>query len=144
MAWIQFICNTTSDKADALSDAFSECGAAAVTFEDDADQPIYEPDLGTTPLWTATRVVALFDAETNPDDVGKMLSTLVNDMPPYRVEAVEDKDWEREWMDNFHPIPSVYGYVLAGIHHQHLMRSILCSIPVWHSVPVPTPPQPYV
>lgn len=122
MAWIQFICNTTSDKADALSDAFSECGAAAVTFEDDADQPIYEPDLGTTPLWTATRVVALFDAETNPDDVGKMLSTLVNDMPPYRVEAVEDKDWEREWMDNFHPI-------------QFGERLWIC--PSWHTPPAP-------
>ncbi|MEC9411062.1 MAG: 50S ribosomal protein L11 methyltransferase [Pseudomonadota bacterium] len=122
MAWIQFICNTTSDKADALSDAFSECGAAAVTFEDDADQPIYEPDLGTTPLWTATRVVALFDAETNPDDVGKMLSTLVNDIPPYRVEAVEDKDWEREWMDNFHPI-------------QFGERLWIC--PSWHTPPAP-------
>ncbi|EGL54113.1 ribosomal protein L11 methylase [Methylophaga aminisulfidivorans MP] len=122
MAWIQFICNTTSDKADALSDAFSECGAAAVTFEDDADQPIYEPDLGTTPLWTATRVVALFDAETNPDDVGNMLSTLVSDIPPYRVEAVEDKDWEREWMDNFHPI-------------QFGERLWIC--PSWHPPPAP-------
>ncbi|WP_330110494.1 50S ribosomal protein L11 methyltransferase [Methylophaga thalassica] len=122
MAWIQFICNTTSDKADALSDAFSECGAAAVTFEDDADQPIYEPDLGTTPLWTATRVVALFDAETNPDDVGNMLSTLVSDIPPYRVEAVEDKDWEREWMDNFHPI-------------QFGERLWIC--PSWHTPPAP-------
>lgn len=122
MAWIQFICNTTSDKADALSDAFSECGAAAVTFEDDADQPIYEPDLGTTPLWTATRVVALFDAETNPDDVGKILSTLITDIPPYRVEAVEDKDWEREWMDNFHPI-------------QFGERLWIC--PSWHTPPAP-------
>lgn len=122
MAWIQFICNTTSDKADALSDAFSECGAVAVTFEDDADQPIYEPDLGTTPLWTATRIVALFDAETNPDDVGNMLSTLITDPPSYRVEAVEDKDWEREWMDNFHPI-------------QFGERLWIC--PSWHTPPAP-------
>ena len=120
MAWIQFICNTTSDKADALSDAFSECGAVAVTFEDDADQPIYEPDLGTTPLWTATRIVALFDAETNPDDVDNMLSTLITDPPSYRVEAVEDKDWEREWMDNFHPI-------------QFGERLWIC--PSWHTPP---------
>ena len=122
MAWIQFICNTTSDKADALSDAFSECGAVAVTFEDDADQPIYEPDLGTTPLWTATRIVALFDAETNPDDVDNMLSTLITDPPSYRVEAVEDKDWEREWMDNFHPI-------------QFGERLWIC--PSWHTPPAP-------
>lgn len=122
MAWIQFICNTTSDKADALSDAFSKCGAVAVTFEDDADQPIYEPDLGTTPLWTATRIVALFDAETNPDDVDNMLSTLITDPPSYRVEAVEDKDWEREWMDNFHPI-------------QFGERLWIC--PSWHTPPAP-------
>jgi ribosomal protein L11 methyltransferase len=122
MAWIQYICNTTQDKAEALSEALSVCGAAAVTFEDNADQPIYEPDLGTTPLWTATRVVALFDAETNPDNVGKMLSTLVTDIPPYRVEAVEDKDWEREWMDNFHPI-------------QFGERLWIC--PSWHTPPAP-------
>ena len=22
----------------------------------------------------------------------------------YKIEQIEDKDWEREWMDNFHPM----------------------------------------
>jgi len=120
MAWIQFICNTTSDKADTLSDAFSECGAAAITFEDPADQPIYEPDLGTTPLWTETRLVALFDAETDTDTVINLMKTMVDEIPAYRIEAVEDKDWEREWMDNFHPI-------------QFGERLWIC--PSWHTPP---------
>jgi ribosomal protein L11 methyltransferase len=106
MAWIQFIFNSSPDTADHLSDMLSECGADAITFQDHQDQPIYEPELGTTPLWTSTDVVALFDAETNPDSIIALLTQLMAPiaLPTYRVEAVEDKDWVREWMDNYHPI----------------------------------------
>jgi len=122
MAWIQFICNTTQEKAEALSDALSECGAAAVTFEDDADQPIYEPEVGETPLWTATRLTALFDAETRSEEVTAMLTNFIDEVPRFKVEAVEDKDWEREWMANFKPI-------------QFGERLWIC--PSWHQPPAP-------
>ena len=106
MAWIQFIFDSTPGAAEHLSDQLSECGASAVTFEDNADQPLFEPPIGTTPLWSATRVVALFSADV---DINATLSLLTNLLAPavvpaYKVEAVEDKDWVREWMDNFHPI----------------------------------------
>ena len=120
MAWIQFICHTSPDQAEALSDALSECGAAAVSFEDDADQPIYEPDLGETPLWMETRLTALFDAETDQQHVLTTLNSLIPTVPKFRVEAVEDKDWEREWMDNFHPIQ---------------FGERLWIVPSWHQAP---------
>lgn len=106
MAWIQLVFNSLPDSADQLSDLLSETGASAVTFEDNADQPIYEPELGTTPLWAATNVIALYDAETNPDDIIAALRQKLDpaELPQYRVEAVEDKDWVREWMDSFHPL----------------------------------------
>ena len=106
MAWIQFIFDSNPQAADSLSNALSECGAAAVTFQDNADQPIYEPELGTTPLWAATNVVALFDAEENTDAIISALSHKIRPqvVPPHRIEAVEDKDWVREWMESFHPI----------------------------------------
>jgi ribosomal protein L11 methyltransferase len=105
MAWIQFIFDSTPDKAEALSDALSECGAAAVTFQDKEDQPIYEPDIGTTPLWSQTTVTGLFDAEVDTDALCNLLSAqLQQPLPSFKVEAVEDKDWEREWMKNFHPM----------------------------------------
>jgi ribosomal protein L11 methyltransferase len=106
MAWIQFIFNSAPDAADHLSDVLSECGASAVTFQDNEDQPIYEPEIGTTPLWAATNVIALFDAETNTDFIIQLLTGMLapEAVPSYRIEAVEDKDWVREWMDNFHPM----------------------------------------
>ena len=106
MAWIQFIFDSTPDAADHLSDLLSECGASAVTFKDNANQPIYEPEIGTTPLWAATNVVALFDATTDTATIINLLNALLtpNAVPNYRIEAVEDKDWVREWMDSFHPM----------------------------------------
>lgn len=120
MAWVQFICHTSPDKAESLSEALSECGAAAVTFEDDADQPIYEPDLGETPLWADTRLTALFDAENSEQSVLDMLAAMLPEVPRFRVEAVEDKDWEREWMANFQPIQ---------------FGDKLWIVPSWHKAP---------
>ncbi len=106
MAWIQFIFDSTADAADHLADLLSECGATAVTFQDNKDQPIYEPEIGTTPLWAATNVIALFDAETDANLIIQLLTGMLTPeaVPNYRIEAVEDKDWVREWMDNFHPM----------------------------------------
>ncbi len=106
MAWIQFIFNSTPDDAEALSDQLLEIGASAVTFQDNEDQPIYEPEIGTTPLWPATNVIALYDAKTDIDMLIGMLTGMMapQAVPSYRIEAVEDKDWVREWMDNFHPM----------------------------------------
>jgi ribosomal protein L11 methyltransferase len=106
MAWIQFIFSSTPDGADPLSDHLSECGASAVTFQDNADQPIYEPEIGSTPLWQATNVIALFEADSDTENIVVKLTQLMAPaaIPPYRIEAVEDKDWVREWMDNFHPM----------------------------------------
>ncbi len=106
MAWIQFIFDSTPDTADHLSDVLSECGASAVTFQDNEDQPIYEPEIGTTPLWAATNVIALFDAEIDTNLIIQLLTGMLapDTVPNYRIEAVEDKDWVREWMDNFHPM----------------------------------------
>ncbi|MCX4189880.1 50S ribosomal protein L11 methyltransferase [Methylophaga sp. OBS3] len=105
MAWVQFIFNSTPDAADALSDALTEAGAAAVTFQDNADQPIYEPPVGETPLWSATQVIALFDANVTEADMRAAVKPFFQgELPPFKMEAVEDKDWERAWMDNFQPM----------------------------------------
>lgn len=106
MAWIQLNTIVDENLAETLSDAFMEAGACSVTFEDAKDQPIYEPELGTTPVWKNTKVVGLIDAEMDPNDVIATVTSLLPQIPAdaYKVEQLEDKDWIRAWMDQFKPM----------------------------------------
>jgi len=106
MAWIQI--NTTVEEAlaEPLSDAFMDVGASSVTFEDAKDQPIYEPEIGTTPIWNQTKVIGLFDAEMDSNNIIDILCLLnpALEKSAFKVEQLEDKDWIRAWMDQFKPM----------------------------------------
>jgi len=70
------------------------------------EQPILEPSLGEAPLWEHTRVVGLFDATVDTQQVDQYLAQQFPDTHSLVLqwEQLEDKDWEREWMKNYHPI----------------------------------------
>ncbi|MEA5105171.1 50S ribosomal protein L11 methyltransferase [Pantoea sp. S18] len=106
MPWIQIKINSTGENAETLSDALMDVGAVSVTFQDTHDNPVYEPLPGETLLWGDTDVIGLFDAETEMSDVVAELSQhrLLGSAFRHKIEQIEDKDWEREWMDNFHPM----------------------------------------
>ena len=110
MPWLQLKLETPPLLTERYEDLLLEAGACAVTLEDAADQPLFEPERGTTPLWDRTRIIGLFDAETDMDQVLAWVNqghqTIAPDapFPPNKTELVEDKDWEREWMDNYHPM----------------------------------------
>ncbi|MCO6524929.1 MAG: 50S ribosomal protein L11 methyltransferase, partial [Candidatus Schmidhempelia sp.] len=106
MPWIQLKINTTDKQAESISDWLSDNGALSVTFQDTYDVPIFEPQLGETPLWGNTDVIGLFEANIDTDClISSFISTpFFNETITYKFEQLEDKDWEREWMDNFHPI----------------------------------------
>lgn len=83
------------------------CGSQAVTFIDAKDTPIYEPLPGDEVIyWSNTVVMGLFDASHDMDNVISYLQGIHPDKAQmlYKLEQLEDKDWEREWMDNFHPM----------------------------------------
>lgn len=109
MPWIQAVIQTSPEQSSELEDLLMAIGAQAVTMRDGADQPIYEPKLGTTPLWNKLTMVALFDAEQPLAEQMVQLAALYKqeyeqDFPAYKLELVEDKDWVREWMDTFKPM----------------------------------------
>lgn len=105
MPWLQLKLDTTPEQAEPISELLSELGAAAVTFEDAADQPLFEPDPGETRLWNRTRVIGLFDATSDMAAVTRDLQTALGDgAPKTQINPVEDKDWERAWMDHFQPL----------------------------------------
>lgn len=89
-----------------MSSAFEDLGAVAVTLLDAEDQPIYEPGPGETPLWRRLTMQALFPQDADEAGVVFGLSALQPglDMRLVRVERIEDRDWERAWMDDFKPM----------------------------------------
>ena len=106
MPWLQLKLNATPDTADALSDLLSDAGASAVTMQDAADQPLFEPPPGATPLWSSTSVTGLFEADANIDAVIEQMQSDWNkgEFPTWQLNPLEDKDWIKAWMDNFKPM----------------------------------------
>ncbi|CDH20456.1 50S ribosomal protein L11 methyltransferase [Xenorhabdus bovienii] len=106
MPWIQLRLNTTGQQAEALGDELMESGAVSVTFQDSHDTPIFEPLPGETRLWGDTDVIGLYDAEMDMKAVVGQLEQVpqLGKGFLHKIEQLEDKDWEREWMDNFHPM----------------------------------------
>ena len=79
MAWRQLCLEPGEQDPEAVAELLQSLGALSVTFEDAADQPILEPDPGQTPLWSATRIVALFEA--NPGAGTLALDGAMLDLP---------------------------------------------------------------
>ena len=109
MPWLQINVVTIPDIAEFYEDLLLEAGCAAVTFEDAKDQPIFEPELGTTPLWGSTVITGLFAAEHDLESTlaflnEQKLSVKGGDKIEFKAEILEDKDWEREWMTHYHPM----------------------------------------
>jgi len=111
MPWLQIKVMADPEQAERYEDMLLAAGCAVVTFQDGEDEPIFEPDLGTTPLWSQTVVTGLFAAEHDLTETLDLLHqaqdlAFPNDShkPVFKAEILEDKDWEREWMDNYHPM----------------------------------------
>jgi ribosomal protein L11 methyltransferase len=105
MPWQQLTLYTTKDHAEELSGHLESLGAASVTMQDAADQPLYEPPPGATPLWQMTNVVGLFDESFDMEAViAHLRENYPEPLPEYRLEELEDQDWERAWMDDFKPM----------------------------------------
>ena len=103
MQWLQLIISATRETSSSIEDALLDSGAVSVTLEDAADQPIFEPGIGETPLWDNCQVKALFDANTDTTTTGEQLQTLFP-KSTLRWEQLEDKDWSQEWKKYFAPI----------------------------------------
>lgn len=123
MPWLQVRLAITPDQAETYEDALLGVGAVSVTFMDAEDQPIFEPDLGTTPLWSHTHLLALFEADTDPVNLVAHLELLTGAaLPEHQIEHIADQDWERSWMDNFQPMR---------------FGQRLWIVPSWHAAPEP-------
>jgi ribosomal protein L11 methyltransferase len=87
----------------AAEEACFQGGALSVTLTDAVDEAILEPAPGELRLWPRTVLQAIFDAESaGPQAVVLLAGALEVPVRLIRVERIEDRVWEREWLKDFH------------------------------------------
>ena len=109
MAWQQLHLQCEKDNVDLAEALLLEAGALSIALDDAGDQPLFEPLPGESPLWDEVILTGLFDATTeagNRHVIEQLSHEIAAQVDARRtwVSAVEDKDWEREWMSNYKPI----------------------------------------
>lgn len=106
MPWLQRFIHAPKEDSQRLEKKLLNAGALSVTLKEfipqgEDEHPILEPALNETPLWNQVQLIALFEANC---DTGLIDQRIKADRYTGRWEQLEDKDWEREWMSNYHPI----------------------------------------
>ncbi|GEN26840.1 ribosomal protein L11 methyltransferase [Halovibrio variabilis] len=127
MPWLQLKAHVAPEQAEFLEELLLDEGATAIGLQDAHDDPVFEPERGTTPLWEDTILTGLYD---DLEGVESMLARIEaawaeqqpgEPCPTIEYELLADRDWEREWMEDFKPLR---------------MGQRLWIVPSWH-----TPPQ---
>ncbi|MDN5566611.1 MAG: 50S ribosomal protein L11 methyltransferase [Psychrobacter sp.] len=114
MAWQQLHLQCEKANVDLAEALLLEAGALSIALDDAGDQPLFEPLPGESPLWDEVILTGLFDVSienSSADNSSRQaieqlsheIGTEVN-ASRFWLSAVEDKDWEREWMSHYHPI----------------------------------------
>ncbi len=101
--WKQIAIQTRSEDCADLESLLLDRGAVSITFLDDQDQPIFQKEPGTTPLWDSVKLVSLFPEELDLDPLVALLQfqPAVLNRDAICIEDVAEQDWERSWMDSF-------------------------------------------
>ena len=128
--WISVTLHADATRAEALSDALMTQGALSVSLEDadagtEAERPQFgEPGMQPASLWDHSRVIALFDADT---DLPQALASAAGDagldaVPDFTVEEVAEQNWVQLTQSQFDPIR---------------ITDRLWIVPSWHDAPNP-------
>ena len=101
MSWLQISVNATKQTATSIETILLEAGALSVTLKDGADEPILEPEIGSTPLWENAIITGLFDNSIEQNTRIALLQSSLPKSCEILFETLDDKDWTRAWMDNY-------------------------------------------
>lgn len=106
MAWQQLSVITDEETAPKVAGYLERQNAVSVTYMDAEDEPVYEPAIGETKIWSNTQVVALFEMNIDVERVQWLVEKKFKRFPlhDWKIEPVEDQAWERAWMDYYQPM----------------------------------------
>ena len=103
--WQELKFRVSSENALLVEEKLFSSGAAAVTFLDARNQPIFVEETDQTPLWEDICIVSLFSQDVN---LAPVVQKLVHDQPAINsndidIHLINDQDWESKWMNDQKP-----------------------------------------
>ncbi|MBC8210660.1 MAG: 50S ribosomal protein L11 methyltransferase [Gammaproteobacteria bacterium] len=106
MSWWQLTVQTSREDLEKTEDILLQLGALSLTLDDAQDDPIYEPPIGTTPVWPSTSLTGLFEQTLT---IEQLYDELVAKLPAHQIASIrkhllEDQVWERAFLDQYQPI----------------------------------------
>ena len=88
-----------------MEQLFQSLGAVSVSFLDAEDEPVFQLEPDSTPLWQQTMLCALFEHDASIGDIVAAITVASRlDKSDLIIENIADQDWERAWMDEFRPM----------------------------------------
>ena len=106
MPWQQLKISVNEADAALVEETLDECGAVSVTMMDSEDQPVFQVDLGSTPIWQHTEILGLFAHDAPMADIVARVHARVptSKDSPIAIEEIVDTEWERVCMQDFKPM----------------------------------------
>ena len=103
--WQELKFRVSSENALLVEEKLFSSGAAAVTFLDARNQPIFVEETDQMPLWEDICIVSLFSQDVN---LAPVVQKLVHDQPAINsndidIHLINDQDWESKWMNDQKP-----------------------------------------
>lgn len=90
------------DTVELISEQLDNTNLLSITFSDTQDNPIFEPALGTTPLWPTVIIHALYAMYEEASAAQQMLLSSYPNLT-YAIHSLPEQDWERVCLDSYHP-----------------------------------------
>lgn len=101
MAWRQLILRLNSAALTRAEALLELAGAQAIAIVDGADDPLFEPAPGQTPVWPEVELRALFSNEAELDNIAALLTTALGSK--ISIQSLADADWQDAWQQ---PVPA--------------------------------------
>jgi len=99
----QLVVTVGKQSADAVSELLTDRGAMAVTVESADEEELFDAAAPSEPGWENQKLTALFDSSFRSCALLQDLSNR-SDVRGAHMERVQNKNWERSWLDQFEPI----------------------------------------
>ena len=102
-SWRQIKIRCKPENVDELESVLFDAGVHSLTLENDTNQCILEPELGTTPLWEKLTIVGLFDLDIHEKSVEQALRQRSPNLIISWNMLIE-RNWSDEYKKYFIPI----------------------------------------